>query len=288
MSLALSQNLDDTGKCVLDQIYNCPDPRPYFSELRKLEYLIPQHAKPAFLNVLDAYKESKGVTSTKLIDLGCSYGVNAALLKYDMDMQELYELYGTPQAENLDRQELIQRDRKIFTQDDTDDPIEVIGVDVAQQAASYATEAEIIDDKIVADLEQENLSLRHQDSLDDADLVISTGCIGYISEKTIEKVIEASNSQLPWMAHFVLRMFSFEPIKEALAEKGYVTAKGTNAVRQRKFASKQEQEQVLERLIDMGVDPSGFETEDWFYADLYVSRPLADTTLVPSSELISA
>lgn len=202
-------------------------------------------------------------------------------------MGELYDLYDTIEAENMNRRELIERDRKIFNDDNAKNPIEVVGVDVASKAAAYAENTAIVDDAIVADFETQSLNAQHHQVLDDADLIISTGCIGYISEKTIEKVVDASDDHEPWMAHFVLRMFSFEPIKEALAEKGYVTARGTQPVPQREFASDLEREQVLDRLVDMGVDPSGFETEGSFYADLFVSRPLADTRLVPSSVLIS-
>ena len=279
-------DIDETGKCVLDDIYNQPDPRLYFSTLRRLNYFIPQHAKPTFLKVLDAYRKSKGTQSPKLVDLGCSYGINAALLKYGMDMGELYDLYGTSEAENMDRRELIERDRRIFDDDNASNPIEVVGIDVASKAAAYAENAAIVDDTIVADFETQNLNVQHHQVLDDADLIVSTGCVGYISEKTIEKVVDASDDHEPWMAHFVLRMFSFEPIKEALAEKGYVTARGTYPVPQREFASHLEREQVLDRLVDMGVDPSGFEAEGSFYADLYVSRPLRDTRAVPSSALI--
>lgn len=280
-------DIDETGKCILDDIYNQPDPRPYFSTLRQLKYFIPQRAKPTFLKVLDAYRKSKGTSNPKLVDLGCSYGINAALLKYGFDMGELYDLYDTIEAENMNRRELIERDRKIFNDDNAKNPIEVVGVDVASKAAAYAENTAIVDDAIVADFETQSLNAQHHQVLDDADLIISTGCIGYISEKTIEKVVDASDDHEPWMAHFVLRMFSFEPIKEALAEKGYVTARGTQPVPQREFASDLEREQVLDRLVDMGVDPSGFETEGSFYADLFVSRPLADTRLVPSSVLIS-
>ena len=280
-------DIDETGKCILDDIYNQPDPRPYFTTLKQLNYFIPQLAKPIFLRLLHAYRKSKGAPSPKLVDLGCSYGINAALLKYGLDMGQLYDLYGTTEAENMDRRELIERDRKIFDDDNAKNSIEVVGVDVAAKAAAYAENTEIIDDTIIADFETQSLNARHHQILDDADMIISTGCVGYISEKTIEKLIDASEDCEPWMAHFVLRMFSFEPIKEALAEKGYVTARGTHPIPQREFVSELECEQVLERLAGMGIDPSGFETEGSFYADLYVSRPLTDTNLVPSSALIS-
>lgn len=277
---------DDDGKCSLDHIYNKPDPRPYFTTLGKLEYLIPQLAKPVFLNLLGAYSEVKGEQRPKVIDLGCSYGVNAALLKCGMDLDQLYALYGTPGVRRLGRDELIARDREIFSRGNGEAACEIVGMDAAPEALAYAREARIIDGEVAADLEREALAPDDRKSLDDADLVISTGCIGYVSEKTITRIVAAGNGRLPWMAHFVLRMFSYEPIRQALAALGYVTAKGSRPVRQRRFASRREQDQVLERLSGMGIDPSGYETEGWFYADLYVSRPLADSELVPCTGLV--
>jgi len=282
----MPQEFDETGKIVLDDIYNCSDPVSYFSKLKPLEYSIPQNAKPVFERVLDAYNEVKDVSHTKVVDLGCSYGVHAAILKYDLEMSDLYKLYGEQNVRSLDRNDLLERDRKFFSNGNQPNDLEVVGIDIADKAAAYAEEAEILDSAIVADLENEELDSEHKQLLADADLVISTGCIGYVSEKTIKKIVDVANGHKPWMAHYVLRMFPFDAIQELMAEKGYVTAKGSEAVKQRKFASRLEQEQVLDNLIDMGIDPSGFETEGWYYADLYLSRPVADVTSVPCSEII--
>ncbi len=280
-------DLDETGKVVLDNIYNEPDPRAYFSTLRELDYKIPQLAKPKFQSVLQAYRQVKGTIDTKIIDLGCSYGVNAALLKCDMEMGDLYGLYDEDTHDEMDRSSLIARDRKIFCEASRDDHLEIVGVDIAPQAAAYAEEVAIMDDTVVADLEHGALSTKHRETLSDADLVISTGCIGYITERTIGKVIDANEASPPWMAHFVLRMFSFEPIQQALSERGYVTARGQGTYRQRRFASDDEREQVLDRLVDMGIDSSGYEADGWYYADFFLSRPVDDTDLLSSRELIS-
>jgi carnitine O-acetyltransferase len=280
-------DLDETGKVVLDNIYNEPDPRAYFSTLRELDYKIPQLAKPKFQSVLQAYRQVKGTIDTKIIDLGCSYGVNAALLKCDMEMGDLYGLYDEDTRDEMDRSSLIARDRKIFCEASRDDHLEIVGVDIAPQAAAYAEEVAIMDDTVVADLEHGALSTKHREALSDADLVISTGCIGYITERTIGKVLDANEASPPWMAHFVLRMFPFEPIQQALSERGYVTARGQGTYRQRRFASDDEREQVLDRLVDMGIDSSGYEADGWYYADFFLSRPVDDTDLLSSRELIS-
>lgn len=277
--------LDETGKIVLDDIYNQPDPRPYFSTLGELDYSIPEAARPVFANVLKAYRAAKSTRDVKVVDLGCSYGVNAALMKSGKSMPDLYRLYAEPSSANLDREELVRRDRRLFSGENAPHGLKVIGLDAAPQALKYAKEAGILDEKIFANLEQVSPDPAQAALLKGADLVVSTGCIGYISEKTITKVLEAAGDKKPWMAHFVLRMFSFEPIADALAEHGYVTARGNIPVRQRRFANAEEQEQVLSRLIDMGIDPSGLETEGWFYADFYLSRPADECELVPAPKL---
>ena len=106
--------------------------------------------------------------------------------------------------------------------------------------------------------------------MDDVDLVISTGCVGYVTEKTLTRVARGAR---PWMAHFVLRMFSYEPVAASLAELGYETARVGGVFQQRQFASNEEQTQILDTLSAAGVDPAGLESDGRLYARLYVSRP---------------
>ena len=75
---------DHTGKLNLDHVYNKPDPRDYFSTLSKLDYCVPELAKPFFKRLLGAKREVNGEAAAKIVDVGCSYGVNAALLKHDL------------------------------------------------------------------------------------------------------------------------------------------------------------------------------------------------------------
>ncbi len=273
--------LDDTGKVVLDDIYNQPDPRPYFTTLGELDYNIPEAARPVFAHIIEAYRSVKDTRSIKVVDLGCSYGVNAALMKTEMTLPDLYRHYSDEAVEDLDRSSLVALDRRIFAGEAAASDITVIGLDAARNALRYAEQAGIIDGQVHANLEADPLSPEHESLLSGADLVVSTGCIGYIGEKTLGKVLDASSETQPWMAHFVLRMFPFDPIAEMLAERGYVTAKGPSPVQQRRFASDEEQGQVLDRLVTLGIDPSGLESDGTFYADLYVSRPVKDSGLVP-------
>src|SRR5690606_2364223 len=145
MTTSSPATLDKTGKIELKEIYNCPDPRKYFSTLGQLEYIIPQAAKPFFNKVFACYRNAKDSPRLKIVDLGTSYGINAALLKYGLDLQDLYHLYGSEKAQRLSHGELVERDRRLFRNANADPNLEIVGVDVADRAVAYAENVHVLD-----------------------------------------------------------------------------------------------------------------------------------------------
>ncbi|GAA2170549.1 class I SAM-dependent methyltransferase [Actinomadura napierensis] len=265
--------VDTTGKISLDHIYTEPDPRAYFSTLRELDYNIPELAKPHFSRLIAEYRDARRVPVPTVVDIGCSYGINAALLKYGVTMAELYDRYGGPDARRLSRAALLSRDRELVHSGERANGVRFIGLDASGNALSYALDAGFLDGAVHADLEDGDPTPAQAAQLAGADLVVSTGCLGYVTERTVGRVIEAAGGRRPWMAHFILRMFPFDPIADALAAAGYATVRHDGLFRQRRFATAEEQSLVLDRLADAGVDPSGAETGGWLYAGLYLSRP---------------
>lgn len=267
--------VDTTGKISLGHIYTSPDPRAYFSTLRELDYTIRELAKPHFRRFIAEYREVAGVPSPTVLDIGCSYGINAALVKYGATMGELYDRYSGRDAHRHTRATLLFRDRELIRSGEPANNLRFLGLDASEPALSYALETGFLDGAVHADLENGEPTDEQRAQLAGTDLVISTGCLGYVTERTISRVVEAQEERRPWMAHFVLRMFPFDPIAETLAAAGYETVRGDGLFRQRRFATPQERALVLQRLADAGVDPAGVETDGWFYAQLYLSRPRA-------------
>jgi carnitine O-acetyltransferase len=259
---------DATGKVSLDHIYTQPDPRAYFSTLRRLEYGIPELAKPHFSAVIDEYRSVTGTSRPQVLDIGSSYGINGALLRCGLSMDDLYERYGSEAAQFDARDDLIARDRELPHLDS----LRLVGLDVSAPALDYARESHFLDDTVCADFERTEPTEEQASLLATTDVAISTGCLGYVGAPTIERVVAACDRP-PWMAHFVLRMFPFEPIAEVLAKLGYETEHQEGMFRQRRFASAAEKAQVLDTLSTVGVDPTGAETDGWFYAQLFVSKP---------------
>ena len=110
-------------------------------------------------------------------------------------------------------------------------------------------------------LETDPASTDLADDLDNVDVVICTGGIGYITERTLAQVVRPRPGRpAPWLAAFVLRQYSYEPISSALSQHGMVTEQlhGTSFP-QRRFASDSERESALRAVTERGLDPSGYE-----------------------------
>ena len=268
---------DDTGKISFDHIYDQPDPRAYFATLRRLGYCIPELARPYFAALLERRRRARGGTST-MLDIGCSYGINAALLRCGLTMADLYHRYCDDGAPSLDGAALLARDQQLVAARGQTPGTRFAGLDTSRPALSYAARAGFLDAAVHGDLEAAGPPPDQRAKLAQADLIVSTGCIGYVTERTISRVLAASEDRQPWLAHFVLRMFSFEPVADCLAGFGYQTVGYERVFKQRRFASAHEQALVLDTLTEVGVDPGGLEAGGWLYARLFVSWPRAEVS----------
>jgi SAM-dependent methyltransferase len=260
-------SLHSTGKASFDDIYDRPDPSEYYRRMSELDYRIPELAQPHFERLIERYRMASGAEPT-VLDIGCSYGVNAAMLRFDTTVTHLAEHY-----RGGDTAARIARDRARLDARDRQPGVRFIGMDASAPALTYASAAGLLHEVVHADLESDEPTEAQRRVLGSADLVTSTGCVGYITERTLLRVVRAHGRRLPWMVHFVLRMFDYESIAARLAGLGYRTERAPGTFRQRRFASPDEQEQVLNTLSAKGVDPSGVEEDGWLHAQLYVSLP---------------
>lgn len=274
------------AKVNMDHVYDQADPRAYFRELEKVGYAIPGTAKPIFRKLISRLRNKVNDT-VHILDIGCSYGINAALLKHDLSLDELYDHWGQAKLAGSTPEEVVEYDRRFFADLDEPEDIEVIGLDVADNAITFAENTGLLDDGLAINLEAEPLPALAEEKLGPVDLVMSTGCVGYVTEKSFDRLLPAiTRDRQPWVANFVLRMFPFDAIEETLTDWDYVTEKleGKFFV-QREFASIEEQEQVLEQMREKGVDPSGKETEGHLLAEFFLSRPATDAAEMPIKHL---
>ena len=164
-----------------------------------------------------------------------------------------------------------------------------IGLDASPEAIAYAHGVGLIDEGLAMDLEASGLPERAQHVVTKADLIVSTGAVGYVGEKTFSRLLGAfPQEQPPWIASFVLRAFDYGPITTALAERGLVTERFEGATFvQRRFRDLEEYESTLNLLRASGVDPVGKEADGLLHAELFVSRPATEVGRMPLSEVVS-
>jgi hypothetical protein len=73
-------------------------------------------------------------------------------------------------------------------------------------------------------------------------------------------------------------MFSLDDLKDFFSTRGYDVDVSSEPVAQRRFASDEEQQQVITRLKKLGVDPSGYEDTGWLYSWVVKAMPSAKTS----------
>jgi hypothetical protein len=197
--------------------------------------------------------------------------------------------YASRAVQKLTAEELLQFDRHFYASWPAREDIRVIGLDSSRSAVEYAERAGAIDIGIVADLESGELPRDASEKLKKVDLVMSTGCVGYVTRKTFEKLIACvGDREAPWIASFVLRMFDYEGIAQTLARRDLITERFEGATFiQRRFCDSDEMEATLDALEARGIDPAGKESDGFLHADLFVSRPHAEAQTCPINGLIS-
>jgi SAM-dependent methyltransferase len=274
-------------KASFSHAYVSMDPRNYFGTLGKLDYIIPELARPIFYRLADHVASEKKRPIT-ILDIGCSYGINAALLKRGLSFGQLRDRYTSPVLCNLSSQRAASFDRNYFRSWPSRKGLRVIGLDASAPAVDYALKVGLLDAGLAIDLENERLDESAKTLIAEADLIISTGCVGYVTATTFDKILGAfPQGNAPWVASFVLRMFSYADIESRLANSGLLTERYEGATFiQRRFRDDEEQAGIVATLKAKGIDPSGKETEGAFHAELFVSRPSEAISSVSLEDLL--
>lgn len=269
-------------------LYTSMDPREYFKYLGQLDYIIPHLAQPIFRQLIQARRRVQDEPVT-VLDLGCSYAINGALMKYALGYEQLRQRYTALTLQGLNSEEMLALDRAYYQAWPKHPDVRVIGLDISENAIRYAEACGILDRGLAIDLESRDPTPKEAEVIAGVDLVVSTGCVGYVTGKTFRRLAKVARSgRVPWVASFVLRMFPYDDITTTLAEQGLQTElyEGATFV-QRRFANREELEATIRAVEARGLDSSGRETEGLYHASLFVSRPPADIERLPLQKLVT-
>jgi len=288
MNMPVNYAAINQAKVDFTDLYTSKDPRNYFKYLGQLDYIIPHLAQPIFAQLIRARQETQTEPVT-ILDVGCSYAINGALMKYALDFEALRQRYTVPALQGLSSAEVLDLDRHFYKSWPRNPGVKVVGLDVSENAVRFAEDAGILDAGLAIDLESRDPSAQEAAILADVDIIVSTGCVGYVTSRTFQRIAKvARKGRAAWAANFVLRMFPFDDIAKTLAGQGLVTERYEGATFvQRRFASREEMEKAVMAVEARGLDTGGLETEGLYHSNLFVSRPPEEAERRPIQELVS-
>ncbi|HEX5046591.1 MAG TPA: class I SAM-dependent methyltransferase [Gammaproteobacteria bacterium] len=275
----------NSSKANFDEIYSMEDPREYFAVLGALDYMIPDIAEPVVRQILEARARLYSPRPV-VLDVGCSYGINAALHRFPVNFTVLRRRYTRREVAALSSDELLRLDRNYYASWPEIGVGRFIGFDASRPAIRYAERVGLIERGIVANLEAGALAPSDAASLAEVDVILSTGSVGYVTDKTFRALLRAIPH--PWIVSFVLRMFPYDALTGLFAEHGLVTERLASAVFvQRRFRDVSELNSTLEQLACRDIDTDGFESDGLLRAELFVSRPREDVEAAPLESLVT-
>lgn len=275
-------------KANFTDIYHQPDPRDYVATLGDLDYQVTQLAAPTITSVLEA-SGSVGQPRT-VLDVCCSYGINGALLRHGVSLEETRARYDEPEMAELGPADLIAADRDFYDRQLLRPDLTFLGLDISEPAIDYATQAGLHVGGWAENLETDDPSTALAAGLSDVDLVVCTGGVGYIGPDTFGRILDAVEApEKTWLVVFVLRVFSYDAVADKLATYGLVTEQVPGrTIRQRRFADQDEYEAANHDVRQRGLDPTGLEATGWYYADCFLSRPAAQAAATPVQQVLPA
>lgn len=225
---------------------------------------MPQLAQPVFDQLLAALAtDSDEESPVRVLDVCCSYGINAALMRCDVTLDDLFDRYTDPSLDDVSPADLARADADYYAQRRHSDAVQVSGLDAA--------------DACTADLST-------------IDLVTMTGGSSYVTESTFGRVAAAAgHGSPPWVAAFVLRTLPYDHIAGRMSDFGMLTEQLEGvSFPQRRFASADEQQSALAAVSSRGLDAAGLEETGRYYTDRYISRPAAEATDRSLPELLDS
>lgn len=275
------------GKASFEHIYDLEDPREYFNTLGDMDYKSPSYSHELFSTLAEHISPQGGRLT--IVDLCCSYGVNGALFRHDVSLDELYARYGSKETARMTTAELAESDREFYGKRRYPDAPRVVGLDVAENAVDYGVSVGMLAEGASENLEDHEPSRNLQRLISDVDLITVTGGVSYITGRTFERLLESlPEGRRPWISALALRCTDYAPLAELLSRYDYVTEQLEGyTFEQRRFVDDEEQECACDELSKMGIDPSGKEEAGSYHTYLYLSRPADEAAGARVEDLVA-
>ena len=269
------------AKAAFDDVYTAETPHAYIASMAKVGYQIGEQARPYCTGAAELLRESNGETlPVQMLDVGCSYGMGSAFVKYGCSFDEMVAFFASRAPTEYVAACEATRMWLHVTPPACD--VRCVGLDSSAPAIRFALDADLLDGGLAKDFEDSKTSPTPEDRawFRSCNLMISTGAIGYVTEKTLDVVLRDLGRDNPapvgpFAILTILRMFEHAAIKDVFGKHGFRFGVVPDVrLPQRRFVDDAEQQKVLALLHQKGIDTYGWEDQGKQFADLYIAaRP---------------
>lgn len=275
------------AKANFDDVYTAPTPHAYLASMAKNGYEIGEQARPYCTAAAELLREqNRNAWPVQMLDVGCSYGIGSAFVKFGCSFDELVAFFSSRAPQEY--RAACEAMRTWLNVAPPACDVRTVGIDRSKQAIRFAVDSGVLDGGIARDFEGKDIAPTEDECswFRSCNLLISTGAIGYVTERTLGVILRHLGKDHP--AEFgpfavitILRMFDCSPIKAVFEENGF-TFGVVPGVRlpQRRFTDAGERQQVLSILHGRDIDTRGWEDRGKQYADLLIAAPAQQFSLL--------
>lgn len=269
---------ENRAKTCFDNVYTAPTPHAYIAMMAKNGYEIGEQARPYCIAAVELLREyNEDAWPVQMLDIGCSYGMGSAFVKYNCSFDEMVAFFSTraPQEPYAASEAM----RAWLNVTPTPYDVRCVGLDSSNPAIRFAMRAGLLDGGITRDFENPDITPNAQECswLRSCNLLISTGAIGYVTDRTMDHVVRHAGKDHP--SEFgplavltILRMFDPTPIKNIFVKHGFRFEKVPEVMLpQRGFTDENERKSVLKILHDKRIDTSEWEEKGKQFAELFIA-----------------
>jgi carnitine O-acetyltransferase len=214
-----------------------------------------------------------------MLDVGCSYGLGSAFVKYGCSFDEMVAFFSSRAPTQYHAACETMRMWLNIAPPACD--VRCVGLDSSEPAIRFAVDAGLLDGGIARNFENDEVTPTEGELawFRSCNLMISTGAIGYVTEKTLDVILihigkDNPGEFGPFSVVTILRMFDPSPIGDVFEKYGYKFG-AVPGVRlpQRTFVDQEERHKVISLLKEREIDTSGLEDRGKLYAGLFIASP---------------
>jgi len=274
----MTYEIENEAKANFDDVYVQPTPHDYISEMAENGYEIGEQARPYCATAANLLSELNGdAWPVQMLDVGCSYGIGSAFVKYNCAFDEMVAFFSTRVPS--DYQSACEATRNWLNVTAPEIDMRCVGLDSSHQAIRFAIDAGLLDGGITRDFESPKVKPEESDIawFKSCNLLICTGAIGYLGERTFDWILKDLGEDYPgrfgpFNVLTILRMFDDSPIREVYEKNGFQFGR-IDEVRlpQRRFRDISERDKVLSILDEKGLDTEEHQEKGRLFADLYIA-----------------